>query len=55
MNESARFPEFAVSAYSLEPAAAHFIAVVEHLPTRLEERHLQHAVDLFLLGILRRD
>jgi TetR/AcrR family transcriptional regulator, mexJK operon transcriptional repressor len=93
MNESARFPEFAVSAHSmtwsarhrqvmdllrrhqeagtievddLELAAGHFIAVVEHLPARLadcgiyrspeeEERHLQHAVDLFLRGILRRD
>ncbi|MCV7411232.1 TetR family transcriptional regulator [Mycobacterium florentinum] len=92
MNESARFPEFAVSAHSmtwsarhrqvmellrrhqdagaievddLELAAGHFIAAVEHLPARLadsgiyrspeeEERHLQHAVDLFLRGILRR-
>ncbi|MEZ0350272.1 TetR/AcrR family transcriptional regulator [Mycobacterium sp. pR1184] len=93
MNESARFPEFALSAHSmtwsarhrqvmdmlrhyqdtgaievddLELAAGHFIAAVEHLPARLadsgiyrspdeEERHLQHAVDLFLRGILRRD
>lgn len=93
MNESARFPEFAVSAHSmtwsprhrqvmdllrhhqdggaiqvddLELAAGHFIAAVEHLPARLadcgiyrdpeeNERHLRHAVDLFLRGILRRD
>ncbi|MEE6136981.1 TetR/AcrR family transcriptional regulator [Mycobacterium sp. 050128] len=93
VNESARFPEFAVSAHSmtwsarhrqvmnllrhyqdagtieiddLELTAGHFIAAVEHLPGRLadsgiyrspeeEERHLQHAVDLFLRGILRRD
>ena len=93
MNESVRFPEFAVSAHSmtwlarhrqvmdllrryreagtievddLELAAGHFIAMVEHLPARLadcgiyrsleeEERHLQHAVDLFLRGVLRRD
>jgi AcrR family transcriptional regulator len=92
MNESARFPEFAVSAHSmtwsprhrqvmdllrhhqeagviqvddLELAAGHFIALVEHLPARLadcgiyrdpeeDERHLQHAVELFLRGILRR-
>lgn len=91
MNESARFPEFAVSAHSmtwsprhrhvmelldrhqkagtievddLELAAGHFIALVEHLPARLadcgiyrnpeeDERHLQHAVDLFLRGVLR--
>ena len=93
MNESARFPEFAVSAHSmtwsarhrqvmdllhrhqeagaievddLELVAGHFIAMIEHLPARLaecgiyrsaeeEERHLQHAVNLFLRGILRRD
>jgi TetR/AcrR family transcriptional regulator, mexJK operon transcriptional repressor len=93
MNESARFPEFAVSAYSMnwsgrrrqvmelvrrhqeagaievddvELAAGHFIAMIEYLPVRLaecgiyrsaeeEERHLQHAVDLFLRGVLRRD
>jgi len=93
MNESGRFPEFAVSAYSmtwsgrhrqvmdllrqhqergdikvqdLELTAGHFIGMIEHLPARLadcgiyrgadeEERHLQHAVDLFLRGILRRD
>jgi TetR/AcrR family transcriptional regulator, mexJK operon transcriptional repressor len=92
MNESARFPEFAISAHSmtwsarhrqvmdllrrhheagtvevgdLESTAGHFIAMIEHLPARLadfgiyrsaeeEERHLQHAVDLFLRGILRR-
>lgn len=93
MNESARFPEFAVSAHSmtwsarhrqvmdllrhqqemgtievedLELTAGHFIGMIEHLPARLadygiyrsadqEERHLQHAVNLFLRGILRRD
>jgi AcrR family transcriptional regulator len=93
MNESARFPEFAVSAHSmtwsprhrqvmdllrhhqnagaievddLELAAGHFIAMIEHLPARLadsgiyrspeeEERHLQHAVDLFLRGALARN
>lgn len=93
MTESARFPEFALSAHSmtwsprhrqvmellrrhheagdievdnLELTAGHFIAVVEHLPARLadcgiyrspdeEERHLQHAVDLFLRGVLRRE
>jgi AcrR family transcriptional regulator len=93
MTESARFPEFAVSAHSMtwsprhrqvmellrrhheagtievddpELTAGHFIAVVEHLPARLadsgiyrspeeEERHLQHAVDLFLRGVLRRE
>jgi TetR/AcrR family transcriptional repressor of mexJK operon len=92
MNESARFPEFAVSAHSmmwsgrprqvidvlrhhqatgavevedLELAAGQFIAMIEHLPARLaecgiyrsaeeEERHLQHAVNLFLRGILIR-
>ncbi len=92
MNESARFPEFAVSAHSmmwsgrhrqvmdllrrhqeagaievedLELAAGNFIAMIEHLPARLaqcgiyrsadeEERHLQHAVNLFLRGVLRR-
>jgi TetR/AcrR family transcriptional regulator, mexJK operon transcriptional repressor len=92
MTESARFPEFAVSAHSmtwsprhrqvmdllrrhreagvievddLELSAGHFIALVEHLPARLadcgiyrsreeDERHLQHAVDLFLRGVLRR-
>ena len=93
MNESTRFPEFAVSAHSmmwsarhrqvmdllahhqeagaieledLELAAGNFIAMIEHLPGRLaqcgiyrsaeeEERHLQHAVNLFLRGVLRRD
>jgi len=93
MNESARFPEFAISAHSmtwsgrhrqvmdllrrhheagtievedLELTAGHFIAMIEHLPARLadfgiyrraeeEERHLQHAVDLFLRGVLRRN
>lgn len=91
MNESARFPEFAISAHTmtwsarqreimdllrlhqrtgivdiddLELTAGHFIAMVEHLPTRLaecgiyrspeeEERHLHHAVRLFVRGILR--
>ncbi|WP_233147954.1 MULTISPECIES: TetR/AcrR family transcriptional regulator [unclassified Mycobacterium] len=93
MSESARFPEFAVSAHSmlwsprhrqvmdllrrhqesgsievddLELTAGHFIAMIEHLPARLadcgiyrsadeEERHLQHAVDLFLRGVQPRD
>jgi len=93
MNESARFPEFAVSAHSmtwsgrhrqvmdllrhhqeagtievedLELTAGHFIAMIEHLPVRLaecgiyrsaeeEERHLQHAVNLFLRGVLCRN
>ena len=92
MNESPRFPEFAISAHSmtwsarhrqvmdllrhhqeagaievedLELAAGNFIAMIEHLPARLaecgiyrsaeeEERHLQHAVDLFLRGVLHR-
>jgi TetR/AcrR family transcriptional regulator, mexJK operon transcriptional repressor len=92
-NESARFPEFAISASSmiwsgrrrqvmdllrihqdagtiqvedLELAAGHFIAMIEYLPVRLaecgiyrsaeeEERHLQHAVNLFLRGVLCRD
>jgi AcrR family transcriptional regulator len=91
MNESARFPEFAISAHSmtwsarqrevmdllrhhreadvidvddLELTAGHFIAMIEHLPTRLaecgiyrspeeEERHVRHAVRLFVRGILR--
>ena len=50
----------------LELAAGHFIAMIEHLPARLadcgiyrgadeEERHLQHAVNLFLRGVLRRN
>lgn len=93
MNESARFPEFAISAHSmtwsgrhrqvmdllrrhresgtievedLELTAGHFIAMIEHLPARLadygiyrspedEERHVQHAVDLFLRGVVSRD
>ena len=93
MNESDRFPEFAISAHSmtwsarhrqvmdllrhhqeagtievedLELTAGHFIAMIEHLPARLadcgiyrsaedEERHLQHAVNLFLRGVLRRN
>ena len=92
MNESPRFPEFAVSAETLgwsrrqqqvmgllrrhqaagdievddiELAAEHFLALVEALPARLadfgvfrsrrqEERHLKHAVNLFLRGILPR-
>jgi TetR/AcrR family transcriptional regulator, mexJK operon transcriptional repressor len=92
MNESDRFPEFAVSVQTmtwsaqhrevmellrkhqeagtievddLEMTAGHFLAMIELLPARLadfgiyrspaeEERHLQHAVKLFLRGILRR-
>jgi TetR/AcrR family transcriptional regulator, mexJK operon transcriptional repressor len=92
MNESPRFPEFAVSAETfgwsqrhrqvvqllrhhqatggiaaddIELAAEHFLALVEVLPARLadfgvyrsrrqEERHLKHAVQLFLRGILPR-
>jgi TetR/AcrR family transcriptional regulator, mexJK operon transcriptional repressor len=92
MNESPRFPEFAVSAETfgwsqrhrqvvlllrrhqatggidaddVELAAEHFLALVEVLPARLadfgvyrsrrqEERHLKHAVKLFLRGILPR-
>ncbi len=93
INESARFPEFALSAHSmtwsarhrqvmdllrrhqekgaiavddLEVAAGQFIGMVEHLPGRLadcgiyrsaedDERHVQHAVELFLRGVLPRD
>jgi AcrR family transcriptional regulator len=92
MNESARFPEFAVSAESMtwsatlravmdvlqrhaeagtvvvkdiEITAEHFLAMVEAMPARLAdfgifrapeqgERHLQHAVELLLDGILPR-
>jgi TetR/AcrR family transcriptional regulator, mexJK operon transcriptional repressor len=92
MNESPRFPEFAVSAETfglshrqrqvmdllrrrqavgdievddIELAGEHFLALVEALPARLadfgvyrsrrqEERHLKHAVNLFLRGILPR-
>jgi TetR/AcrR family transcriptional repressor of mexJK operon len=92
MNESARFPEFAISADTLswspilrvvmdlleqhraaaaieiddlELASEHFLAMVLALPTRLadfgvfrtktqSERHLQHAVQLFLRGVLPR-
>jgi AcrR family transcriptional regulator len=92
MNESPRFPEFALSAETfgwshrqrqvmdllrrrqavgdievddIELAAEHFLALVEALPARLadfgvyrsrrqEERHLKHAVNLFLRGILPR-
>jgi TetR/AcrR family transcriptional regulator, mexJK operon transcriptional repressor len=92
MNESPRFPEFAVSAETfgwsqrhrqvvkllrrhesagdiavddIELAAQHFLALVEVLPARLadfgvyrsrrqEERHLKHAVSLFLRGVLPR-
>jgi len=91
-NESARFPEFAVSARTLswsprlraviellrrheatgavviddvELAAEQFLAMVSLMPARLaefgvfrsrreEERHLEHAVRLFLRGILPR-
>ena len=49
----------------IELAAEHFLALVEALPARLadfgvyrsrrqEERHLKHAVNLFLRGILPR-
>jgi len=49
----------------IELAAEHFLALVEALPARLadfgvfrsrrqEERHLKHAVNLFLHGILPR-
>ncbi|HUO37412.1 MAG TPA: TetR/AcrR family transcriptional regulator [Mycobacterium sp.] len=93
MTESARFPEFAVSAQAMtwsarqrevmdllrchqeagniqvddiEVAAGHFLAMIELAPARLadfgifrtdeeEERHLQHAVNLFLRGILPRE
>jgi TetR/AcrR family transcriptional regulator, mexJK operon transcriptional repressor len=89
MNESARFPEFTVTADSMmwsgrqravmavlrrgeemgvvtvddvELAAEHFLAMVELIPGRLadfgifrskrqEERHLKHAVLLFLRGV----
>jgi TetR/AcrR family transcriptional repressor of mexJK operon len=92
MNESGRFPEFAVSAETLgwsrrqrqvmdllrhhqaagtiqvddiELAAEHFLAMVEVLPARLadfgvfrsrkqQDRHLKHAVNLFLRGVLSR-
>jgi TetR/AcrR family transcriptional regulator, mexJK operon transcriptional repressor len=92
-NESARFPEFAMSARSLtwsprlraviellrrheaagevvvddaELAAEQFLAMVAVMPARLadfgvfrtrreEERHVRHAVALFLRGILPRD
>jgi len=50
----------------LELTAGHFNAIIEHLPVRLaecgiyrsaeeEERHLQHAVNLFLRGVLCRN
>ena len=50
----------------LELTAGHFIAMIEHLPARLadfgiyrsaedEERHLHHAVNLFMTGVLRRN
>ena len=93
MNESARFPEFAVSAQTMtwsarqrevmellrrhhelgtvqvddfEVIAGQFLAMIELLPQRLadfgifrtkdeEERHLNHAVNLFLRGVLKRD
>jgi TetR/AcrR family transcriptional repressor of mexJK operon len=55
----------AIEVDDLEVTAGHFLSMVEHLPARLadfgifrsedeEERHLHHAVDLFLRGILRR-
>jgi AcrR family transcriptional regulator len=93
MNESARFPEFALSAQSMtwsarhrevmdllrrfqeagtiqiddfEVSAGQFLAMIELVPQRLAdfgiyrtpeegERHLHHAVELFLRGILKRD
>ncbi|NUT49556.1 MAG: TetR family transcriptional regulator, partial [Saccharothrix sp.] len=93
MAESARFPEFAVSAQTLtwsprmqavmdllrrhadagtvrvddiEIAAEQFLAMVAAVPARLaafgiarepevERRHLDHAVGLFLRGVLPRD
>jgi AcrR family transcriptional regulator len=93
MNESARFPEFAVSAQTMiwsarqrevmellrrhheagnaevddfEVSAGQFLAMIELLPQRLadfgifrtkdeQERHLRHAVNLFLRGVLKRD
>lgn len=93
MNESARFPEFAVSAQTMtwsarqrevmellrrhreagtiqvddvEISAGQFLAMIELLPQRLadfgifrtkdeEERHLNHAVNLFLRGVLKRE
>lgn len=93
MNESSRFPEFAISAQTMgwsgrqrqvmdllrhytaagtirvddiEVAAGHFLAMVEVLPARLadfgvfrsrkeQERHLRHAVNLFLRGVLPRE
>jgi AcrR family transcriptional regulator len=93
MNESARFPEFALSAQTMtwsarqrevmellrrhqeagtiqiddvEVSAGHFLAMIELVPQRLadfgiyrtkeeHERHLHHAVDLFLRGVLKRD
>ena len=55
----------AIEVEDLELTAGHFISMIEYLPARLadagiyrsaeeEERHLQHAVDLFLRGVLRR-
>jgi AcrR family transcriptional regulator len=93
LDESARFPEFALSAQTmtwserqrevmdllrhhqelgtidvddLDVTAGLFLAMIELLPARLadfgiyrtsaeQERHLQHAVRLFLRGILCRD
>lgn len=92
LNESARFPEFAVSAQTMtwsarqrevmellrrheqsgairvddvEISAGQFLAMIELLPQRLadfgiyrtkeeEERHLHHAVNLFLRGVVKR-
>lgn len=92
LNESARFPEFAVSAQTMtwsarqrevmellrrhqqagairvddvEVSAGQFLAMIELLPQRLadfgiyrtkeeEERHLHHAVNLFLRGVVKR-
>ena len=55
----------AIAVDDLEVTAGHFLAMIEHLPARLadfgiyrtpeeEERHLHHAVNLFLRGILPR-
>ncbi|BBZ41510.1 TetR/AcrR family transcriptional regulator [Mycobacterium conspicuum] len=93
MNESARFPEFALSAQTMtwsarqrevmellrhhqeagtidvddfEVIAGQFLAMIELMPQRLAdfgiyrtkeegERHLHHAVNLFLRGVLTRD
>lgn len=93
LNESSRFPEFALSAQTMtwsarqrevmellrrhqeagniyvedyEVSTGQFLAMIELLPQRLadfgiyrtedeEERHLRHAVHLFLHGVVKRD